>query len=208
MLVVDIPVDACQQRRILGINIIAGIAFLDTCQRLISVNDGLCQFGRHKVAVHTCIIRSRILSNLAFYTTKEEQFIFNNWATNSKSIGFSSLIGQLIFFVCQLIPTTIQVFVRIIIESCSRKLVRTTFSNDINGTTGKAALTNIERRSYHLYLLDGIHRDRITAGTCTILSCRIQTEHVVTHHTVNLERVVFITHTCDRYTTILAGNQR
>ena len=86
-----------------------------------------------------------------------------------------------------LIVAAYQVLIVAIEVSTSMEVVSTTLGNCIDGTTGETTLTNIEWGDVDLNLLDGLHRDRL--GTCltTIATIRGKTEHVIVHHTINLE---------------------
>ena len=87
------------------------------------------------------------------------------------------------------------------------ELVRTALRDGVDGTAGESALANVERSDIHLNLLNRFHRNGLCTSLTAIASARSQTEHVVVHRTVNLERVVTVVHTGKRHHTAVGHGQ-
>ena len=83
--------------------------------------------------------------------------------------------------------TTYQILVVPIEIATSMEFIGTALGYRIDGTTGKTTLANIERSDIYLNLVNSLHRNRLRSCLTTITAISSKTEHVVIHHTINLE---------------------
>ena len=104
-----------------------------------------------------------------------------------------------------LIPPSIEVLVGVISVGRSLKIVCSRLRDGVDCTACKSALTDVERRSHHLYLLNGIQCDGVGVGLVAVCTTARQAEHVVAHHTVYLKRVVAVVRSRNGDTTFLVG---
>ena len=82
---------------------------------------------------------------------------------------------------------TYQILVVTIEIATTMEFIGTTLGYCVDGTTGKTTLANIERSDIYLNLVNSLHRNRLRSCLTTITAISSKTEHVVIHHTINLE---------------------
>ena len=103
-----------------------------------------------------------------------------------------------------LILVTYHLAILIVAIDAAVEVVGTRLGDGVDGTTGEARLTNVERSDAHLQLFDGLHREGLSACLSAVSTVRGQTEYIVGHGTVNLDGVIAVVRTGNAHSATLA----
>ena len=130
----------------------------------------------------------------ALIVSKEEQLVLNDGTTQSNTpgvIGHSAIVLRVVTIMHN-IAVANQVAILEISVDASVEVVGTRLGDSVDRTTSEARLTDIERSNTHLQLVDGLHGEGLCTSLSTVCTITCQTEHIVGHGTVNLDRVITV----------------
>ena len=153
---VDVPVDAAHERERARSDVGAAIIFPYSRYRFVSVGYGLGHVQGHEIAWSTSVVRCRVGVFLILGTCKEEKFVFHDRAAKGRTKSLGRFVLVFLFKACVLVPLAIEVLICVVGVGRGFKLVGSRFGDGVDCTAGKSALTDVERRGHHLYLLNGI----------------------------------------------------
>ena len=151
---VDVPVDAAHERECARSDVGAAIIFPYSRYQFVSVGYGLGHVQGHEIARSTCVVCCRISVFLILGTCKEEKFVFHNRAAKGRTKSLGRLVLVFLFHPCVLVPSSIEVLIRVVGVGRGFKHVGSRLGNGVDGAAGKSALADVERRGHHLYLLN------------------------------------------------------
>ena len=189
----DVPVDAGKEFVVALIGWEVGIR---TCVISIFVlhvflhssQVGQCGARKVVVGIGNAVLRGAPAvgncRNLSHFTIhEEEQFVLDDWATQSKTIDgvavFVASTGKLL----AADGVTTHVLIAVIDVGAALEGVVTTLGDGVHATANEVGLTNVIRRNNHLHLLNSVDRDWVA----TTRQVRAKTEVVVEVCTVNGE---------------------
>ena len=175
---------------------------------LLADDDGRSEFHILPVLVRAVGGRKdvRVLLLDVFRAQEEEHLVLDDGTAHGKAIGLVQLGIVLLPF---LAPIHLSgsggnhVLVQEIGIERTLDLVGSRFGNSVDGAARKAALAHVEGCHHHLYLLNGIHRNRIGARLASVGSGSGQTEGVVGHGAVHLEGIVPVVGSGEGNTAVL-----
>ena len=206
VVVVDVPVDAGQQVEGIALHVAAAIALLDARKLVVLVGNLLDSGFAQVVARHAGIEAGGIALVVVFQVEEEEELVLGNGTTDVTTDGGSVLLCELILDVTTSgIVAAVEVLVVVISVESGVEVVGTLLGDSVDTTAGETTLAHVEGSDHHLNLLDSVHRDGVGASLSAIGARSSQTEHVVTHSTINLETVVAVVAAGKRDTAHLRG---
>ena len=195
---VDVPVQAGQQAKGLGAELTSAVGILKAGQLIVLIGDLLqCSFSDIFVGI-SWVDSSRSFSLLIFSTGEEEELVLDDRATEGSTVSLSRTLREFVLnIVAQAVVLAVHVLVGVVHVSTAVELVGTTLSDSVDSTTCETALADIKRSNAHLQLLDCVHGDRIGIGLTAIGTAAGESEDIVAHRTVDLERIVAVVDTGD-----------
>ena len=197
--VVKVPVEF--QTSLIALDIAACVSIfavvghaLVGCQFLHLRKDVVGEVGRHLRALGAKCILVGILLVGALVVGKEEEFVFHDGTAQreAEEIFLFILVRVRIGTVGVLIVLTHKLLIVAIAICATMEVVGTALGDGVDGTSRETSLTNVIGSHVDLNLLYGLHTDGLGSCLTAIATARGETEDVVVHGTVDLERVVAV----------------
>ena len=197
---IDIPIQTSHQRARTTANQAAAISSsIVAGELLVTTRNRNSILLREVTTVIADIVRRRRTLAIILSVYKEEEFILDNSTTYRSAIYLRILCRKLISGRALAIEI-------LIVEICvrrTRKSVCSRLGDGVDTATRKAVLTHIERSNYDLHRFERINRNRVGIRQSAIRAIRRESVYIVTHNSVNLERIVTTTRTRNRHTATL-----